>query len=158
MRWKPHRYGFIREYRNNNSQYPWPSWGQSGCINISNISIIIIHQEWITLLRDHHQDFIWTWHLTTLFRARKTRSHQKCTGRFDITYNTYSYEIKIPKWRKYGGNYFHFLNLTLPRRWDCLCRQVVKNSEFWLRLAPAGLNMIRYFSSRHNLQMLVAGL
>ena len=29
-------------------------------------------QEWITLLRDYHQDFIWTWHLTTLFRSRDT--------------------------------------------------------------------------------------
>ena len=56
------------------------------------------------------------------------------------------------------GRYFHFLNLTFPRRWDSLCLQVVKNSEFWLRLAPVGLNMIRYFSSRHNLHLLVAGL
>ena len=39
-----------------------------------------------------------------------------------------------------------------------MCLEVMKNSEFWLRLAPAGLNMIRYFSSRHNLQVLVAGL
>ena len=39
-----------------------------------------------------------------------------------------------------------------------MCLQVVKNSEFWLRLAPAGLNIIRYFSNRHNLHLLVAGL
>ena len=39
-----------------------------------------------------------------------------------------------------------------------MCLQVVKNSEFWLRLAPTGLNIIRYFSNRHNLHLLVAGL
>ena len=110
----------------------------------------MIHLWKIDYLKTSSITFYLFVHLTTLFRARHTSwSHQKLknTGQLLIKHITH-----IEFWKYI--NSFHFLNLTLPRRWACLWRQDVKNSEFWLRVAPLGLNMIKYFSRRHNLHLL----
>ena len=110
---------------------------------------------WVNcLLKDHHGHhlhFYFPNYLTILFRARGMmlplgliRSYWKDYWHNNI-YSDYIW-------------YFHFLNLTFPRRWDCFCRQDVKNSEFWFSVAPSGLNMIRNFSRRQSLQTLVTVL
>ena len=39
-----------------------------------------------------------------------------------------------------------------------LCLQEEKNSSLWLIVAPSGLNIMKYFSVRHNRHVLVTGL
>ena len=46
----------------------------------------------------------------------------------------------------------------LANRGFNLCLQVEKNSLLSLRVAPSGLNIIKYFSFRHRLHRLVEGL
>ena len=49
-------------------------------------------------------------------------------------------------------------NQLLPSKGFNLCLQVAYNSLLLLREAPSGLNIMKYFSFKHKLQLLVEGL
>ena len=49
-------------------------------------------------------------------------------------------------------------NQVLPSKGFNLCLQVAFNSLLLLREAPSGLNIMKYFSFKHKLQLLVEGL